>query len=189
MVFFALGEALRTGTHKAMILDYLIINDMSHLKVDYYGATRAAAQLGSAFSALLGILIVFSFKSYNYVFLFSIIPYVLGFLLIATYPDYIDRSSKKEKLPQIKDFFSLFFVNLKKLEVQKAILNATSFDSLFSVTKDYIQPILKALALSLPFFIGIKEEIHREAFLLGIAYFIIYIAIFLCFTKCKIYKR
>jgi len=123
------------------------------------------------------------------VFLFSIIPYILGFFLIATYPSYIDKSSTKEKLPQIKDFFSLFFLNVKKKEVQKAILNATSFDSLFSITKDYIQPILKMLALSLPFFIGITEDIHREALVLGIVYFIIYLLSSFASKNAKVVKE
>jgi len=45
MIAFAFGEAFRTGTHKAMILEYLRINEMTDMKVHYYGATRAASQL------------------------------------------------------------------------------------------------------------------------------------------------
>ncbi len=42
MVFFAFGEAFRSGTHKALILEHLTLNDMEDLKVEYYGRTRAA---------------------------------------------------------------------------------------------------------------------------------------------------
>ena len=41
MFLFAVGEAFRTGTHKAMIFDYLKIKNISHLKTEYYGHTRS----------------------------------------------------------------------------------------------------------------------------------------------------
>jgi MFS family permease len=53
MVCFAFGEAFRSGTHKAMILEHLALNRMDHLKLSYYGRTRAASQLGSAVNALI----------------------------------------------------------------------------------------------------------------------------------------
>ncbi len=53
MIFFALGDAFRTGTHKAMILHYLKLNDILHLKVEYYGYTRSWSQMGSALAALI----------------------------------------------------------------------------------------------------------------------------------------
>ncbi len=37
MVFFAFGDAFRTGTHKAMIFEYLKIKSWQSQKVDYYG--------------------------------------------------------------------------------------------------------------------------------------------------------
>jgi len=40
-VVFGLGEAFRTGTHKAMIFDYLHKKGWSDYKVHYYGHTRS----------------------------------------------------------------------------------------------------------------------------------------------------
>ncbi len=57
--FFSFGEAFRTGTHKAMIFEYLKINGWADQKVHYYGNTRAASQMGSAVSAVIAALIVF----------------------------------------------------------------------------------------------------------------------------------
>ncbi|MDY7028336.1 MAG: MFS transporter, partial [Spirochaetota bacterium] len=79
MVLFAVGEAFRSGTHKAMILDYLKRNGMQHLKVHYYGHTRSWSQRGSAVSALIAALLVFLSGSYRNVFLFTTIPYVVDF--------------------------------------------------------------------------------------------------------------
>ncbi|MFW6367293.1 MAG: MFS transporter, partial [bacterium] len=90
MLLFALGEAFRTGTHKAMILDYLVRQGLSDQRVHYYGHTRGWSQRGSALSALLASLIVFTHGHYHQVFLYSIIPYVIGYLLIKSYPKYLD---------------------------------------------------------------------------------------------------
>jgi MFS family permease len=35
MIFFSIGEAFRTGTHKAMILSYLEIKKIKHLKIRF----------------------------------------------------------------------------------------------------------------------------------------------------------
>ena len=85
-----MGDAFRTGTHKAMIFEYLKRNGWQDQKVAYYGHTRSWSQSGSAISSLLAALIVLLNKSYNSVFLFSLIPYTLGFILLATYPSYLE---------------------------------------------------------------------------------------------------
>ena len=59
MVFFALGESFRSGTHKAMILEYLKRNGLMAHKVAYYGHTRSWSQIGSAVMALTAGLMVF----------------------------------------------------------------------------------------------------------------------------------
>lgn len=59
MIFFGLGEAYRTGTHKAMILTYLELNQITEQRVEYYGFTRSWSQLGSALAALIAGAIVF----------------------------------------------------------------------------------------------------------------------------------
>jgi len=93
MAVFAVGEAFRTGTHKAMIIEYLRINGFSDQKVTYYGHTRAWSQRGSALSALIAGFIVFYSGNYQAVFLYTIIPYVLGLFLMMSYPSYLDFSS------------------------------------------------------------------------------------------------
>ena len=53
MILFAFGEAFRSGTHKAIILEHLTLNNMEHLKVEYYGRTRSFSQFGSSINALI----------------------------------------------------------------------------------------------------------------------------------------
>ena len=59
MIIFAFGEAFRSGTHKALILEYLNLNNILDQKVAYYGRTRGASQLGSAFNALIAASVAF----------------------------------------------------------------------------------------------------------------------------------
>ncbi len=48
MFFFALGEAFRTGTHKAMIFEWLRSQNRTNEKTKVYGYTRSWSKIGSA---------------------------------------------------------------------------------------------------------------------------------------------
>ena len=74
MVLFAFGEAFRSGTHKALILEHLTLNNMGHLKVEYYGRTRAFSQFGSSINALIAATLVFYRGDYRTMFLAATIP-------------------------------------------------------------------------------------------------------------------
>ncbi len=90
MLLFGAGEALRSGTHKAMIMQHLDEEGLDSLKVHYYGRTRAVAQLGLAVSAPLAAVIVYLSGDYGIVFWATTVPYVAGLLLILTYPRVLD---------------------------------------------------------------------------------------------------
>lgn len=181
MIFFASGEAFRSGTHKAMILEYLRIKGMKDKKVEYYGHTRSASQFGSAVSSLIAIAIVFYARSYRPVFLISIIPYIMGLILMFTYPAYLDgiqeevKGRWKQRVTErfkrtMRDFLSMF----KSVEALKAIFNSAIFDGFFKSSKDYLQPILKAQALLLPVLLYLGEK-QRVAIIVGVVYFFLYI--------------
>ena len=202
MLLFALGEAFRTGTHKAMILDYITRQGIADQKVHYYGHTRSWSQRGSALSALLAGLIVFAHGQYHQVFLYSIIPYIIGFLLLKSYPKYLDFSSETigaggaEGRPQtsedavisdeavgkkikrrlrdsvqatLHDFRDL----LKYRKLRRLMLNSSLYDGVFKTSKDYIQPIMRNLALGLPVLLALGEQ-KRVALVIGGVYFILY---------------
>ena len=50
-IFYGIGDAFRTGTHKGMIMDYLKLNKWEDQKIEYYGHTRSWSQKGSAISS------------------------------------------------------------------------------------------------------------------------------------------
>ena len=148
MIFFGLGEAFRSGTHKAMIYTYLDQKNWQKQKTFVYGRTRSFSLIGSAVSALLGILLILLSPSVNYIFLFSVIPYFLDLLLILSYPDSLDRTDKKTEV----NFRQLFFDSLRHLRersvLRHLLLEEGIFESTISFSKDMIQPILEAIILS-----------------------------------------
>ena len=177
MVFFSFGEACRTGTHKAIIFDYLHQNGMDDQKTAYYGYTRSWSQNGAAVSALAAGIIVFWQGSYSSIFLFSIIPYVLDFFLIMSYPSSLNGSGEKSgiKLGQVfKDIAkeTAYIFSAKRTFV--IIGNQAIHTGFYKAGKDFIQPILKTMALGLPFLLSYSEE-QRSSVAVGIIYFILYL--------------
>ncbi len=178
MFFYGFGDAFRSGSHKALIYTYLREKSWLEHKIDYYGHTRAASQIGSAVSAIIAAWIVFSSSNYNKVFLFSMIPYVFDLLLIISYPKYLDGMLKKFTFSHLwKSFIEIIkeiVRNLKNEHARRAIINMSIYDGYFKAIKDFLQPVLKALALSFPVFLYLNDK-KRTAVVVGLAYFFIYL--------------
>jgi len=177
MVLFGLGESFRSGTHKALILEYLRLNDMLDLKVAYYGRTRAASQMGSAFNSLIAAGLLFFTGDYRIMFLATTIPYVIDLINLATYPKILDgelsQFARSALWGQAKGTLKIFIGIFKDRHAMRSILNSASFTALFKTTKDYLQPILKFLALASPFLLFL-DDVKRSGVVVGIVYFFIY---------------
>ena len=178
MVLFAFGEAFRSGTHKALILEHLTLNNMGHLKVEYYGRTRAFSQFGSSINALIAATLVFYSGDYRTMFLAATIPYVLDFFNLASYPSELDgeltRFSRETVGAQVKDTLQVFRGMFTDWRALRAILNSSGFSGLFKASKDYLQPILESFALALPVFL-ILDDKRRSALVVGLVYFVIFL--------------
>jgi len=181
MVLFALGEALRSGTHKAMILEHLRQRGLEDGSVTYYGKTRAASQFGSALAALMGAGVVFWAGSYRVAFLASMIPYVLALLLMVTYPKGLDGHieriawSWRGAFRRVRDTVRTSGAALRQQLLLRGLFSGGAFDAVFRATKDYLQPILQAQTLALPLFLSLGEE-QRVAVVVGAVFFVIYLA-------------
>ena len=53
MFFFAVGDAFRTGTHKALIFSWLRLQGRTDERTKVYGYTRSWSKIGSAVSVLI----------------------------------------------------------------------------------------------------------------------------------------
>jgi MFS family permease len=178
MILFAFGEAFRSGTHKALILEHLTLNKMEHLKVEYYGRTRSVSQFGSSINALIAAGLVFYSGDYRTMFLAATIPYVLDFFNLASYPRELDgeltQFSRETIGAQVKATLQAFSGMFTDWHALRAILNSSGFSGLFKTTKDYLQPILETFALALPVFLLLEDK-RRSALVIGMVYFVIYL--------------
>ena len=147
MLFFGLGEAFRSGTHKAMIYTHLDSKNWEGEKTFVYGRTRSFSLIGSAISSLFGIVLILSAPSENYIFLFSIIPYILDLLLIMSYPKYLDTADKKQGTSfgdMVHGVINSFRINkkLRNILIEEGIAEAG-----YSYMKDMIQPVLELIII------------------------------------------
>ncbi|MBU2651767.1 MAG: MFS transporter [Bacteroidetes bacterium] len=178
IVFYSLGDAFRTGNHKAMVIEYLSFKGWLQDKVHYYGNTRSWSQMGSALSAITGGFIVFYTGSFRYIFLFSIIPYILDLILVITYPRILDGDIQKFNKRLVKKEFQKLFRHyrnsLVKATVLKAVFNLSVFSGYYKAVKDYLQPLVKTYAISVPLLLTLTIE-QRSSLLVGFVFFIIFL--------------
>ena len=95
MFLYGVGDTFRTGTHKAMIFEWLRRQGRSDERTAVYGLTRSWSQLGSALSGIIAAGFVLISGSYAYVFYFAVIPYLLNLVNLATYPAELDGDHEK----------------------------------------------------------------------------------------------
>ncbi len=180
MFFFAVGDAFRTGTHKAMIFTWLRINGKTNEKTLIYGYTRSWSKIGSAFSVILACFFVFYTKNYVYIFFFSIVPYVLNIINFLGYPKELDGENTgslnlKQVIIHLKE--SLLVV-IENKSIRRLMLESMGFEGFFKSIKDYLQPVLKQAALPVIalFFSGISmTQEQQSVVLIGPVYFFLFI--------------
>jgi len=176
MIAYAFGDAFRTGTHKAMIFDYLRLNGWEDQKTYYYGHTRAWSQRGAALSALIAALLVLYQGSYAPIFLFTVIPYVINVFLILSYPKTLDGKRHPHDKHVGREFVFVLrslVASMKSLAMVRTIASQALYSGYYKASKDYLQPLLQTLALSLPIFLALEDQ-QRTALVVGIVYSILY---------------
>ena len=177
-ILYGIGDAFRSGTHKGMIMDYLKLNHWEKQKINYYGHTRSWSQKGSALSSLVAGLIVFYSGTYQNIFLYSIIPYLINLLLIISYPRELNRSFEQinpQSNPGIGLTIKSFFKIIKKPNVLKIINTSAVHTAYLRAVKDYIQPLMVNVALIIPIMLNVEAE-KKNGIIIGVIYFFIYLA-------------
>jgi len=176
MFFFAVGEAFRTGTHKAMIFTWLRIEGRLDEKTRVYGYTRSWSKIGSAVSTVLAVAFVLLTNNYAYVFFFAIIPYIAGLINFMTYPKELEGQPSENV--SIRDVVSHLRACIRTAlivkRLRRLIVESMSFEGVYKAVADYLQPIVKNMALLLPIFIAWGET-RRSAVMIGVVYVILYL--------------
>lgn len=176
MILFGLGEAFRSGTHKAMIMTYLDKHEIADSKTKIYGLTRSYSLIGSCISALFAVYLVLNLPNVSLLFLIAIIPYILDLILILTYPNYLSEKDKDscEKLT----FIQCNIQNVKQTFASKEILpilfNSSLYASIFKIIKDYIQLIILGATMYIAILADFNDD-QKEKIILGVVYAIIYL--------------
>ena len=182
MFLFSAGEAFRTGTHKAMIFDWLDRQGRLSEKTAVYGQTRSWSKLGSAASVVVATVLVFGTGHYSSVFLLCIVPYLLNMLNLAGYPSYLDgprrRGEREESI--LRTLASSISRSLAYRPLRRLLVESMGFEGLFRSGKDYVQPVIQAACLSLPLMLALGrrfdlDESRRVALGVGLVYFVMHL--------------
>jgi len=180
MVFFAVGEAFRTGTHKALIFGWLRLNGRESERTRVYGYTRSWSKIGSALSVAIACVIVYISSDFITVFFYAIIPYLLNIINFLGYPEEIDceiteNVSFSRVIGHLRETLAL---SLRQASLRRLLLESMGFEGFFKAAKDYLQPILMTAALPLAGMmfagLGLSDE-QKSIVLIGPVFFVLFL--------------
>lgn len=180
MVFFGVGEAFRSGTHKAMIFEWLRLEGRTAERTRVYGYTRSWSQIGSAVSSLLAAAFVLLADSYAYVFYFAAVPYVLNVINFLGYPKELDGSHEKARSTrQVIDHLRAALADAVRVRpLRRLVAESMGFEGVFEAAKGYLQPVLQALVVTswaLPIAAADLSDTQETALLVGPVYFLLFL--------------
>jgi len=179
MLFFGVGEAFRSGTHKAMIFAWLRSQDREDERVKIYGYTRSWSKYGSAVSVALAAPIVLFTDSYEWIFLAAIVPYALNIVNFLGYPQDLDEAAGVVSMSEVvRHAGRTVSDSVRRPRLRRLFFESMGFDGVFAATKDYLQPVLAALALTLAVsWVSLEDwsETQQAALLVGPVYIVLHL--------------
>ena len=179
MGLFAVGEAFRTGTHKAIIFDWLSRQGRATEKTKVYGYTRSWSKIGSAVSVAVAAALMFVLEDYDWVFWLAVPPCALNIVNFLTYPSELDgpRGGRTGIVGVLLLMLAAFRKCLRRGALRRLLSESMAFEGIHKVSKDYIQPVIKTAALSLPVLHaagGVElSDLQRTAVLVGAVYVVL----------------
>lgn len=180
MALFGVGEAFRTGTHKAMIFTWLRLHGQTQERTRIYGYTRSWSQAGSAVSIIIAALLVWRADGYDSVFYVCIVPYLIGIVNFLGYPAELEGAAAARLSPSAvaRHTRDALVTSFRQRRIRRLVLESMGFEGLFDAVKDYIQPAMKAAALALAASWALNaglSDIQRSVLLIGPVYFLLYL--------------
>ncbi len=186
MLLYSVGEAFRSGTHKAMIFRWLELQDRLSERTRVYGQTRSWSQIGSAMAAPVGAVIMITTGSYSWLFFCALVPYAVNLANLATYPEVLDSHSQEARQPPtleavVSQLRAVVSQTMKRTGLRRLVLEAASFEGIFASVKGYLQPLLAVIAATslassrgawLP---ANSSAAARDAPLVGLVYFLLFL--------------
>jgi MFS family permease len=176
IILYGLGEAFRSGTHKAMIMRFLDVHELKENKSQVYGLTRSYSLIGSFVSSLLAIGLALLVNDLKWLFIFSIVPYFADILLIASYPSYLNE--KRDDSFSIGSFFKhtveALVYSFKTIKLRSRLIASASYNAMFKTLKDYLQPVIVSLGVG---WVAYESTalVLEEKLMIGLMYGVIYL--------------
>ncbi len=184
MMLFGIGESFRTGTHKAMIFEWLRLRGREDQRTRVYGLTRSWSKYGSAVSSVLASLFVMLTGDYRSIFLLATVPCVINVANFLTYPPELDgEHAKATSLGEIWGrFVEAVGVVWRGATVRSLMAESMAWDGLFQAVKDYLQPVLALVAAGSLVQLVARQDwginaTHEQltAFLVGTVYTVLFL--------------
>ena len=178
MVSYGLGDAFRSGTHKALILGWLEREGRLGDKTRVYGYTRSWSKLGSAVSVILSTILVLGFDSYRLLFWASLVPYVLDLVNVATYPGDLEVPSEQGVTPGRiwLHFWETVRLAWASPRMRRLLAESMGFEGYLKVARDYLQPSLKLFAASVgAALLAGRPDGRALALSVGAVYFVLFV--------------
>ena len=171
MVCYGVGDAFRSGTHKAMILSWLRSQGRLDEKTAVYGRTRSWSQLGSACSAALGGVLLVVGADYRAMFLAYAAIALANLVNLATYPAALDARSERGDRGAVAATFRRLLSATGRVVADRALRPVVGAGVAvrggYKVAKDYLQPVLQALVVGLPVGVAWSDD-QRTGLLVGL---------------------
>ena len=175
MVFFAVGDAFRTGTHKSMIFAWLRIVGRTDERTKTYGYTRSWSKIGSAVSVVFAGVFVYLSKNYILVFFITIIPYIANLLNLAFYPKELEGEiSGTLDLRSIGSHLKQVLTSSVRVSALRRLMSESmGFEGHFTASKDYLQPVLRnaTIPIAATLFAGLNLSGEQSSVILIVPVF------------------
>ena len=178
MFCYGVGDAFRSGTHKAMIFAWLKEQGREDDRTTVYGYTRSWSKLGSAFSVVIAAIFVFVSNRYTYIFYLALIPYALNIINFMGYPSSLEGSAGNSRTPRAAASLlrKTLAQTFSRPNLRRLIMESMSFEGFFESIKDFLQPVLKAAALSLAVgSLASLSAIQKSSLLVGPIYLVLFL--------------
>jgi MFS family permease len=143
---FGVGEALRTGSHKAIMLDYLETSGQAERATAVLSVTRMCSKVSSALAGLGAGVWLYFMSDYASLFWLSATAAGAGLLLILSYPAYLEGEFYRQRaeprdalLESERNLMSL----LRNARLWPLLLRSVVFESQTEIIiKLFLQPFL-----------------------------------------------
>lgn len=152
---YGVGEAFRSGTHKAMIFEWLRRRGRLAERTRVYGFTRSWSQVGSAVAVVISAALSLGLPELSWLFLIACVPYGIGLVNLWTYPDEVEHQVTREDASR-EGFFGTLALVFRRAGMRRLVVESCAVQGVQKLLAPYV-PVVLALA-GLPAAVALSDE-------------------------------